>query len=361
MELIFTSLAKATYSINKMTTLTENGAPSLPTTGDARLDLFAKINRDTPESSLYGLLSKSWEKDPLDTLKIIFHLRDCRGGKGEREQFYRALRWLIDNNRAHLERNMHLIPFYGRFKDLLVFLSTPVEPQMLVIYTKQLKTDSALLGTPNAKQVSLAAKYAPTEGGKHDRLYSASKKFSNALGCTKQAYRKLWLGPLRKQIDENSILVERHMTDDPKDWANIDFSKISSVALKKYKKAWERHEPERYKSYLSSVIMGEKKMNVLRLMPHEIVSCYLSSRGKLDKTVETQWTSFVEQTKKARETKFEGALAVVDVSGSMSGNAELLHQPLTSPSHSVYYSQSLPKDRSMANSLPSHLRLFSKL
>lgn len=297
------------------TTFTENGAPSLSTTGDARLDLFAKVNRDTSEPHLHTLLASSWAKDPLDTLKIVFHLRDCRGGKGEREQFYRSVRWLISNHLSHIEKNLHLFPFYGRFKDLLVFLWTPLEKQVISVYTNQLRADLALINTPEAKQITLAAKYAPSEGGSDDKRHQATKKFVHALGITKAAYRKNWLIPLRAQIDINSILVERHMTNNPENWASIDFSKVSSVALKKYKKAWVRHQPDRYQSYLASVKKGEVKMNVLRLMPHEIVSPYLKTAACLDETIEAQWTSFVEQTRKT--TKFTRALAMVDVSGSM--------------------------------------------
>jgi hypothetical protein len=310
---IYVTRFKVTYSIHKMTT--ENGAMTLLTTGDARLDLFSKINRDTPETNLHAMLFAAWSISPLDTLKIVFHLRDCRGGKGEREQFYRALRWLMTHHCAHLQVNLRLVPFFGRFKDLLIFLSTPLETPMLVIYTDQLRTDASLLSTPNVKHITLAAKYAPSEGGSYDRNHQAVAKFAKTLGCDKKTYRKEWLVPLRKQIDTNSTLVEHHMTDKPEDWATIDFSKVSSVALKKYKKAWIRHEPTRYASYLESVKKGNTKMNVLRLMPHEIVSPYLRCTSHKDETIETQWFSFVEQTRKT--TKFKGALAVVDVSGSM--------------------------------------------
>jgi hypothetical protein len=106
------------------------------------------------------------------------------------------------------------------------------------------------------------------------------------------------------------------MTNKPEDWASIDFSKVSSVALKKYKKAWARHQPGRYQTYLESVKKGEVKMNVLRLMPHEIVGPYLCDSASVDQTIEAQWISFVEQTRKT--TKFANALGIVDVSGSMS-------------------------------------------
>lgn len=301
---------------------TENGALSNSTTGDARLDLFSKVTRNTPENLLDMLLEKSWEQNKLDTLKIVFNLRDCREGKGEREQFRRAIMWLIKNHQLDLEANIINIPFYGRFKDLLFLLGTPLEEKMLRFYVRQLEDDKALVGTEKSKEISLAAKYAPNEGGEHDKKYGAASKFARALGGNKKTYRKEWLGVLRREIDKNSILVEMRMTNTAEDWDKINFSKIPSLALKKYKKAWNRHQKERYEGWLESVKKGESKINVMRLMPHEIAEpyicinlCRLNLLPTPDETVEVQWKAFVDQTRKT--SKFKNALSVVDVSGSM--------------------------------------------
>jgi len=306
-------------SIKTAKSETENGAISHSTTGDPRLDFFCKVTRDTPENYLQFLLQASWEKDPLDTLKIVFHLRDCRGGKGEREQFYRALRWLMHNHQEELSANLEHVPFYGRFKDFLVFLDTPLEGKMIELFVAQLKADKFLLDGPleDRNKISLAAKYAPTEGQSHDIKHKAVKKFAASLQASKKSYRKEWLVPLRNHIN----ILEHHMTDQDQDWASIEFSKVPSVALKKYKKAFARRQEARYSSWLESVKKGEAKINVGRLMPHEIVGAYIKSgtqvTGALDQTVEAQWTAFVEQTRKT--TKFGNALAIVDVSGSMAG------------------------------------------
>lgn len=89
---------------------TLNGADSLATTGSARLNLFFKVTRDLPPETLRTFLEAAWAEDPLDTVKLIFHLRDCRGGKGEKRQFQYALKWLEENHLPTLAQNLKHVP-----------------------------------------------------------------------------------------------------------------------------------------------------------------------------------------------------------------------------------------------------------
>lgn len=326
------------YEGAQPTTTTENGAPSYETTGDARLDLFGKISRDTPYDTLMNMLDASWEIDQLDTLRLIFYIRDCRGGTGERRQFFRAINWLQNKSLRSINANMVHIPFYGRYKDLLeivefnhnaydyvddeysirVFHSANICVEACRILARQLIIDESLIGTSRSREITLAGKYAPSERGHYDKSCNAVKSMCTLLGCDKKTYRKKYLVPLRKAAN----VVERQMTDNPEDWHTIDFSKVPAVALKKYKKAWMRHEAGRYSNWLEAVNSGKVKMNVLRLMPHQIVEPYFlknSIRSILDQTVEAQWTSFVNQTR-TNLSKIGSALkvvSVIDTSGSM--------------------------------------------
>lgn len=329
---------------------TQNGAPSYETTGDARLDLFGKVCRDTPIELLHVLLERSWKVDPLDTLRIIFHLRDCRsdataGGKGEREQFYRAITWLslarsdvTGPSKFGIDivgRNLEHIPFYGSYKDYLHFLDVPQIPsfwgiiqknaaeslrtEMLRLFAAQLRKDLRSIENGKPFEISLAAKYAPTEGCHHDKTYKAVSLFCKQLEVSKESYRKNIIGPLRRQLDQNSILLERHLTNNVSDWESINFSKIPSLALKKYKKALQRHQPERYNEWTRHVSEGTATMNTGRLMPYEMVAPYaISEHGTCpaDDTIEAQWISYITNARKNLKAPFR-ALAVVDTSGSM--------------------------------------------
>lgn len=297
-----------------MSITTENNAVSYSTTGDARLDLFFKTVRNTPENELVSLVEKSWNVNPLDTLKILFHLRDCRGGKGERKQFYTSMKWVLKAQPTAFVANIDNIHHFGRYKDLLEFLGTNAESLIVHKFAHQLLLDKTSL-QENAKEITLAAKYAPTEGCFHDRTYDAVQKFCSAMGITKKQYRKEFLVPLRKHLR----IVEAAMCN--KKWEDIDFSKLPSVALKKYKSAWKSHCEDRYATFLKRVTEGKTKMNVARLHPHEILKDYATLlhcvEPTIDPTIEVMWTQFVKNLRE--KTTIKNALAIVDVSGSMNG------------------------------------------
>jgi hypothetical protein len=301
-------------------TATENGAISLASTGSARVNLFFKTVRNTPETSLRKMLNESWAEDPIDTIVLIFHLRDCRGGKGEKAQFHSCLRWLIENHPEHLKALLSLISFYGSWKDLLVFFDSSMEEQMISFYTQQIWQDLARLKSGDKKslgEISLAAKWAPTEGCHHDEKFKAAEKFARGLGVRKCDYRRTFLVPLRSHLR----LVESEMCN--KKWEEIDFSRVPSKAMKKYAKAFFKNCPERYQQFLLQVRSGAKKMNVGRLHPHEILAPYTNCYSLVaDESVETQWVAYVDQIKKrwaAKGQDLHNALSIVDVSGSMSG------------------------------------------
>jgi Domain of unknown function (DUF2828) len=102
--------------------LTENKA----LTYHATVDLFFDVNPGTPKSLLYKLLERGWNDDALLTLKIIFQLGDPRGGKCDRENFYRCLLWLYVHHHQTLLINLHHLREFACYKamlDLLVLVA----------------------------------------------------------------------------------------------------------------------------------------------------------------------------------------------------------------------------------------------
>ncbi len=176
---------------------------------DARYALF-RVTKDIPTDILWSILEESWEISPLDTLKIVFYLRDCRGGKGLRKIFYKSLEWIGNRYPEVVIANLENIPFYGRYADLLVFFGTPLENEMIRIYTKQLSNDRISLS--ENWEISLAAKYSPSEGCFYDKNFKAATKFAKALKVNLKDYRRFYLSPLRRRLDANSVLVERRKT-----------------------------------------------------------------------------------------------------------------------------------------------------
>lgn len=315
--------------------LTENGAISHATTGSAVLNLFFKTLRDTKPEQISTLMSAAWKENPLLTLKAVFHLRDCRGGKGERKQFYECIRWLIGNGASeHVKKNLEHVPFYGTYKDLLLCVAdTELEFDALKFYARTLMEDIDTLNTALANKnvntcghanvtTTLAAKWAPTEGGSLDREHKFAKKLCGLMRtqftpktvkiCNLRDYRTKLTVPLRTHTD----VVERHMCS--MDWSGIKFDTVPSVAMKLYRKAFEKHEEMRFKKYLEDVKSGKAKINASQVFPHQLVKHYMKG-GTYDEVIELQWKEIVRTARNAFSKTGLNAFPLVDVSGSMSG------------------------------------------
>jgi hypothetical protein len=339
-------------------TITENGAPAFVSTLDPRLNLFFKTVRDlgnfeaavpahlsrpqpipvnrapkqprveTSDSKgtnddLYNLVNSAWDVDKLDTLKILMNWRDCRGGKGDYSGFLVALAHLYKHTPKWVEINLTVIPEYGCWLDLvkLWHLSPEAKQGIMTLISNKLLTDRALLNHANGEGVSLLAKWIPSENSRWDRysrdrfcmalcrsLFNLKEK-DQVTGDHLKKLRQEYLVPLREHLD----LVERKMCKNQYD--DIDYEKVPSVAMKKYKDAFARHS-ERFKEFMAKVESGKATIKSSQVYPHDLVRQYLTN-CVTDPVVEAQWK---EIKKTVHETgAFDRSIAVVDVSGSMSG------------------------------------------
>jgi hypothetical protein len=171
------------------------------------------------------------------------------------------------------------------------------------------KLASAGGGAAPKVSLSLAGKWAPTENCSFDKLTGAAHKIAKFCGWDMRTYRKN-LGALRKALD----ILERH--ESLGEWDKINFEHVPSVAMKKQKKALERHLPEKFRSYLTAVMAGKAKMNSKGVQPHELVRDYMRG-GYDDPATNSQWEALMTRLRTAG--LFKDAVAVCDVSGSMSG------------------------------------------
>lgn len=75
---------------------TTNHASGFASTLDPTLDAFDGLSQQTNWNDIKPLttLRRSYEHDPITTVKLIFNLRSIHEGKSEREGFYRAWGWL---------------------------------------------------------------------------------------------------------------------------------------------------------------------------------------------------------------------------------------------------------------------------
>lgn len=302
---------------NIMTT-TEKGAPSLSTTTNKRLDLFFKTVRGITEQNLLPLLEQAWAEDALDTLKLLFYTRDCRGGKGERAIFFTGMKWVIENHTQSFLNNLSLIPTFGRWSDLLQFLATgndQVDEAVAQVIANQLKEDLSAMN--EGKPVTLCAKWCPTEHCHFDKKVSAVKKICKALGLdgkdAKKQYRKEYLQPLRAYLK----VIEVFMC--AKQWDKIDYSKVPGQAMNKLKKAFTKNDPERFQEYQDKLKSGDKtvKVNATTVEPHDLCRQYMHGNTPEDTIIEEQWKEIEKRVEKMGNMSH--SIVVSDVSGSMSG------------------------------------------
>ena len=281
-------------------TRTENGALSFASSGDARLDLFFKTVRGISQDYLFQLLDKSWEVSPRDTLRTMFYVRDCRGGKGERKIFWSFMTWLWNKDQTLFEKNIPCVPFYGSFRDLRMLLDMVPEELIISYWCDVIGKD--VEGLNRNENITLAAKWIPIQDG----------RFCRKMNLTHKLFRKM-IRLLREKLD----IVECKMSAG--EWEKIYFEKVCSLSMKRYSKAFAKHCQERFIQYLESVNKGEKKMNVGQLYPSDIAAKYLSS-PESDPTMDVAWEQLLKKTREQFSSlgnkKF---MCVVDTSGSMRG------------------------------------------
>jgi hypothetical protein len=324
------------YAMKQKPGYTTNCALSLSTPDKdnqsaGRLSLFFKSIRGINTHNLYKYMLESSKENITDLFLLSFHIRDCRGGKGEREIGRQCLVWLFINYPLLFSRVAYLIPEYGRWDDILQFfpgvldisdnlVSNSVCNKDLIVLKSLQKSMVQMIGSKlkedlenmnNGRPCSLAAKWAPSQGDSLDRSHNVFKCLADEMGVSLRQLRKKYITPLRSYIN----IVERLMCD--KRWCDIDYSKVPSCTMKKLKKSFEKHDETRFKEWKDALKNGDptiSKVNAKQLQPHELIR-EIRTNGKADEVCEAQWKIMEEEFMKNGELNND--IAVVDTSFSM--------------------------------------------
>jgi hypothetical protein len=268
------------------------------------------------EAEAFKLFQKAFDADPQSAIRVLFYLRDVRGGQGERSVFRYILSQLDED---FVNKIAHYIPEYGRW-DEVPFNEFTAEN----IIAKQLNEDMANMEA--GKSISLLAKWLPSENAGKASAISA-RKIASLLGLTNgeteislggDTYKKVpntapyrrKIVALRKYYDN---FLERLMSE--KRWSEIDYSTLPSQAHKKHVKAFLRNDETRYRNYLESVNKGEAKINSGTLFAYQLYDMVNNYRATEDekKAADALWKNLPDYT------RGQNALVLADVSGSMTG------------------------------------------
>lgn len=322
----------------------ENNALEYPIdkAGDPRVVLFAKMSRHIKQDVIKQLVRKTVQlyqktKDSnliFDLYLIAFQTRNIRGGKGERDAFYKLYLELYIYFPILTIRTIPFIGIYGYYKDFINLVAmidkvdkterlSKLRTKLLKHFANQLVTDYK---KTNDTKISLCGKWAPRFQKQHHNIakdlaiivYERINKSSQNVnkGEIKKVYRKL-------VVELNNRLKPVEIFISAKKYSEIEFQKVTSNAIIRYTNIFVR---EREDDFMKAI-----ETNTLKggdLFPHQVYELMekrtlrMLKQHHREKLIESLWNSVKKKFVKNMTSKtmdWGNLLPVVDVSGSMSG------------------------------------------
>ena len=287
--------------------VTENGAYAHNTSGSAVTDAFfmAGALRERKPEDIARLFLRALQENETAALKLAFYTRDIRGGLGERRTARIFFQTLAVFRPKMMRRNLRYIPEYGRWDDLLCLLETPLKNDVIRLIRTRLREDQEQMR--NSRPVSLLAKWLPSVNASSRETVRTARSLAEALGMSERTYRKT-LSALRNYIN----ITERFLSAQAYD--QISYPSVPSYAMKLYRNAFQRHDPQRFESWLQDVREHRSSLNSRVLYPYDIAEQYLYRIRQEDPVLEAQWDAMPDFVRGSRK-----CLVMADVSGSMYG------------------------------------------
>jgi hypothetical protein len=280
-------------AVRNQSARTENGMKAHASTGGACVDLFYKIGASRGKD-IIPAFTAAYVENPEVAVRIALWARDVRGGAGERKLFRDILNHLSVNDVDSANRVLVRIPELGRYDDLLEIENETVQRNAYELIKQALNSGNGL-----------AAKWLPRKG-------KTAVQLRNFLGMSPKRYRKTLVNLTK--------VVESQMC--AKDWDNINFNHVPSVASSRYKKAFARHTPEKYTEWTTALVSKDPevaktvKVNAGAVYPYDVLkgvvnqARYGRSTDNLNHVI-AQWDALPNYVGDAN------ILPLVDVSGSM--------------------------------------------
>lgn len=264
---------------------TANGMKANVTSKSNVLDLFGLIGSARGTDITKQFVSAMVENQDL-TIRMLLWARDIRQGAGERSTFRNLLAQLEKGDPTLAGRLMNKVPELGRWDDLFTY-KDPMNRQKAFAFIRE-----AL-----ANKDGLCAKWMPRKG-------PIAIELTKYLELTPKQYRKLIVGLTN--------VVETQMC--AKDWNEINFSHVPSLASARYQKAFGRNAKEAYSAYIAELKKPVEqrdpkvKINAGAVYPYDIVKSVIKGNAAV---ADEQWKALPNFIGDAK------IMPMVDVSGSM--------------------------------------------
>lgn len=335
---------------------------------DEILKLFFSLNRGIPaevvRASVKTIFANARQtrnvKAVRDLCLLAFQTRSCRGGKGERACFQAMMYSIWLEAPQIVLACLSSIPKYGYWKDLLYLLEyfhsqnktlrpyngtgdeideqddreakyKALEQAVYSLYARQLREDYA---AEEGTEISLGAKYAPTEGGQFSKTMHADKKMSSVIFGGQapehlKQYRKL-LTKLRSRLN----IVETKMCN--KKWKEIQVASICSRAMNIYKSAMlmegqnkkiaDDEDRIQCRDNVANYLKNGGGLHGTQVYPHELVREALKmgfgstkDTETMEQIVNAQWGNLRAGVEAENSHQKNAFVPMCDVSGSMTG------------------------------------------
>lgn len=315
-------------------TRTLNGAKAHGSTGNACLDFFAVAGgmRYRKPSDQITLFERAYIETPELAMKLLFHLRDIRGGMGERKLFRTLLRHVAFTWPESVRKNVEYIAEFGRWDDLLCLMKSPAQQQAVSVIKTQLAKDEAALKRREAGEedamISLLAKWLPSDNTSSFKTRRNAQYLISALGMSQKEYRHL-VTSLRARIGLTECQLTRKQPE------KVNYEAVPAQAMLKYRQAFERNDQRRFREYLQAVRQGESHIHTETLYPYEVLrpffqSGYSVGNANCEDALEMLWKNLPGAIGN------RNAISVVDTSGSMYGSCGALKPALISQAMGLY-------------------------
>lgn len=268
--------------------LTENGGITYSSSLDPMVDAFFHLpaKRNAPEHEIIGLFMAALQSNKTLALRLLFWLRDCRGGAGEKR-----VPKIIYDHLSRIDPDLMVsilpnLPHYGRWDDILALPTPQVQ-----------NTADRAIWAAVTNGDRLAAKWSPRE--------KRNPNLAERICRTNKINPALYRRTLAKTTD----VVETPMCH--RQWGSITYPAVPSQAMRQYSRAFRRHDEARFQRFLDSVNRGESKINTETLMPYEVIR----QNSQDSKTAQTLWNNLPDYVPEGINF-----LPMIDLSGSMYTN-----------------------------------------
>lgn len=291
-----------------------------------RYILCFKINRNIPYEIFINTLKKSCKENLYETILLLFYIRDCRGGMGERKLFRWGLQWLAINYPIETAKYIQYIPEYGRWDDIYCvfpnnldinrldnYLSTVKDNTIQHIFNLQQKAIQFKIDTlkndmksmKNGESISLCCKWAVTEGNSLDSRFNIVENTCQQWNITKSEYRKI-IGILRQYLN----VTERNMS--LKTYDKIDYFKVHGSCRYRLHNTFLKNDRKSFKKYLTEFYNSKKNTST-----REILNMSLIDKKQSKKNVRYVQNIINEYTHDFNKDRI---LYYLDTSGNMYNN-----------------------------------------